>query len=140
MSAKTIWGIHGGALGAADAFFLKNNFVALEWAELGDLGKIKPDRDSFKEAVLRCYPDKKPGAIPNNAGQLFRFVHEMKVGDLVVYPSKRDRHIHIASIQGEYRYDPTLSSAFPNQRPVKWLCNVPRTNFSQGRCMKSDQQ
>jgi restriction system protein len=35
---------------------------------------------------VKTYPDAKPGAIPTNAGQLFRFVHEMQVGDLVAYP------------------------------------------------------
>ena len=56
----------------------------------------------------------------------------MKIGDLVVYPSKRDRHVHIAQVQGDYRYDPTVSREYPNQRSVKWLCDVPRTSFSQG--------
>jgi restriction system protein len=106
--------------------------VAVGWIEMGDLGKLKANREAFKTAVIAAYPGIKPGAIPNYAGQLFRFVHEMKIGDLVVYPSKRDRHVHIACVEGEYRYDPTLSREYPNQRSVKWLCDVPRTNFSQG--------
>ena len=100
--------------------------------EIGDFGKLKADREAFKSAVIAAYPGKKPGAISNNAGQLFRFVHEIKSGDLVIYPSKRDRHVHIARVEGEYRYDPSLSPAYPHQRPVKWLLDVPRTNFSQG--------
>ncbi len=124
--------IHGGPTGDADPLFLQHNVVAVGWAEIGDLRKLKPDRETFKSAVAAAYPGKKPGAIPNNAGQLFRFVHEMKSGDLVVYPSKRDRHVHIARVEGEYRYDPSLSPAYPHQRPVKWLLDLPRTNFSQG--------
>ena len=53
---------------------------------MGDLSPLNPDRDAFKAKVAEVYPEKKPGAIPNNAGQLFRFVHEMKRGDFVVYP------------------------------------------------------
>src|SRR5438105_15172293 len=93
MNETTIWGIHGGKTGDADSLFLKKNCVAIGWAKIGDLSKIAPDRDSFKAVVAKTYPDAKPGAIPNNAGQLFRFVHEMQIGDLVAYPSKRHRHI-----------------------------------------------
>ena len=109
MSETKIWGIHGGATGDADPLFLQQNVVAIGWAEMGDPGKLKADREAFKAAVIAAYPGIKPGAIPNYAGQVFRFVHEMKIGDLVVYPSKRDRHVHIARVQGENRYDPTIS-------------------------------
>ena len=83
---SNLWGIHGGKTGDADALFLKKNCVAVCWTKMGDLAALKPDRDAFKARVVEVYPEKKPGAIPNNAGQLFRFVHEMKVGDIVVYP------------------------------------------------------
>jgi len=132
MSDKTIWGIHGGATGDADSLFLQHNVVAVAWVDMGDLGKLKADRETFRTAVVAAYPGIKPGAIPNYAGQLFRFVHEMNIGDLVVYPSKRDRHVHIARVEGEYRYDPAVSREYPNQRSVKWLRDLPRTNFSQG--------
>ena len=81
---------------------------------------------------MRAYPDSKPAAIPNNAGQLFRFVVEMKVGDLVVYPSKHDRQVHLGRIEGGYQYNPKTEPRFPHQRAVKWLREVPRTHFTQG--------
>lgn len=129
---SNIWGIHGGSTGDADSLFLKHNVVAVGWAEVGDLSKLKPDREAFKAKVAQAYPDKKPGAIPNNAGQLFRFVHEMRSGDLIAYPSKRDRQVHLGRIDGEYRHDPSLESSYPNVRSVKWLRAVPRTHFTQG--------
>lgn len=132
MKETTIWGIHGGRTGDADSLFLKKNCVAIGWAKMGDLSKITPDRDGFKTAVAKTYPDAKPGAIPNNAGQLYRFVHEIQVGDLIVYPSKRDRQIHIGSVEGKYRYDPSVEEGYPNLRSVKWLKALPRTNFTQG--------
>jgi len=132
MKEGTIWGIHGGKTGDADSLFLKKNCVAIGWVKMGDLSKIAPDRESFKAAVANTYPDAKPGAIPNNAGQLYRFAHEMQVGDLVVYPSKRDRQIHIGKIEGGYRYDPSNEAGYPNVRPVKWLKSLPRTHFTQG--------
>lgn len=127
-----IWGIHAGKTGDADTLFLKKNCIAVGWTKMGDLSVLKPDRDAFKARVAEVYPEKKPGAIPNNAGQLFRFAHEMKPGDLVVYPSKRDRQINLGRVEGDYRYDPNTEPGYPHVRAVKWLRAVPRTQFSQG--------
>lgn len=128
----TVWGIHGGKTGDADALFLKKNYIAIGWAKMGDLGKLAADREAFKLRVVEAYPDKKPGAIPNNAGQTFRFVHEIKVGDIVVYPSQRDHKIHLGKVTGAYRYEPSIEESYPNLRPVKWLKELPRTDFTQG--------
>lgn len=127
-----LWGIHGGRNGDADALFLKHDCVALGWARMGDLSAIAPTRDGFKAAVQAAYPELKPGAIPNNAGQLFRFVHDMQAGDYVAYPSKRDRMIHLGRIDGPYRYAPQMEGQYPHVRSVKWLKTLPRTRFSQG--------
>jgi restriction system protein len=127
-----LWGIHAGKTGDADSLFLKKYCVAVGWTTMGDLSALKPDRDAFKARVAEVYPDAKPGVIPNNAGQLFRFVHEMKLGDLVVYPSKRDRQIHLGRVEGDYRYDPNTEPGYPHVRAVKWLRALPRTQFSQG--------
>jgi len=127
-----IWGIHAGKSGDAASLFLKQDCVALGWQTIGDLSKLAPDRDAFKEAVKLAYPSKKPGAIPNNAGQLFRFVHEMKKGDLVVFPNKNDRKINIATVTGDYEYRPKLEASYPQIRKVKWLKTFERTRFTQG--------
>jgi len=127
-----LWGIHAGRNGDADTLFLKQGCIALGWPRMGDLSAIKTDRDSFKAAVIRSYPEKKAGAIPNNAGQLFRFVHDIKPGDLAIYPSKRDRMIHLGRVAGGYRHDGSLDAAYPNLRAVTWLKALPRTHFSQG--------
>lgn len=132
MTDVTLWGIHGGRTGDADTLFLKKNVVAIGWAKTGDLGKLEANREAFKAVVAKTWPDKKPGAIPNNAGQLYRFVHEMQTGDVVVYPSKADRQIYLGRVEGPYRYDPSLEAGYPHLRAVKWLRTVPRTRFSQG--------
>lgn len=126
----TIWGVHAGKTGDADALFLKKGCVAIGWSEMGDLSTLKPDREAFKAKVAETYPNAKPGAIPTNGGQLFRFVHEMKRGDLIVYPSKSDRLIHIGIVTGTYQYE--TGTGYPNRRSVDWLAKLPRTHFTQG--------
>src|SRR6266545_4460205 len=127
-----MWGIHGGRTGDANNLFLKQNCIALGWHKVGDLSKLAANREAFKAAVAEKFPEKKAGAIPVNAGQLFRFVHEAKTGDIVIYPSKADRHIHIGRIDGSYVYSPTGEPTYPHRRKVEWLTDLPRTKFSQG--------
>jgi restriction system protein len=129
---QQMWGIHGGRIGDADTLFLRDKCIALGWAKMGDLSKLPPTRDAFKAELVNKAPETKGGAIPVNAGQLFRFVHEAKTGDIVIYPSKPDRHIHIGRITGDYVYDPKGESTYPHRRRVEWLKDLPRTQFSQG--------
>lgn len=132
MNESAIWGIHAGRHGDADNLFLQKKVVAIGWSEMGDLSKINKSREAFKEKVSNTYPTFKPGAIPNSAGQTFRFVNEMKKGDYIVYSSKMDKQFHIGQVEADYKYDPKTDSRYPNQRDVKWLVTIPRSNFSQG--------
>lgn len=131
-SSQTVWGIHAGATGDADKLFLQENFIAIGWTAMGDLGILPANREAFKTKAAHIYTDKKPGAIPVTAGQLFRFVHEMQPSDIIVYPSQGDRQIHIGTVSGGYKYDPGVDPSYPNLRPVNWLATRPRTDFTQG--------
>jgi len=128
----TLWGIHGGKTGDANSIFLKKSQLALGWEEMEDLSLLPKDRESFKEKLMEVKPGKKPGYYPNAAGQLFRFVHEMKEGDLVIYPSKSDKLIHIGEIKGAYHYVKQGSDSYPHRRDVLWRKKFPRTHFTQG--------
>ena len=63
-SDKIVWGIHGGRMGEADTLFLQKNVIAIGWVQMGDVSKIKPTRDAYKEAFAHAYPDRKPAAVP----------------------------------------------------------------------------
>jgi restriction system protein len=131
MSAQKLWGIHAGRTGDAHSLFLNKNVVAIGWTAMGDLAAIPANRDAFRAAYAKAYPEAKPAGIPTISGEPFRFVHEMKQGDLVAYPSKADRLIHIGRVTGEYQYD-AQCNGYPNLRSVQWLKVVPRLKFSQG--------
>jgi restriction system protein len=38
-----------------------------------------------------------------SAGQLYRFVHEVREGDVVVYSSNRDQTVRFARVDGGYQ-------------------------------------
>lgn len=129
---RTLWGIHAGRTGDANTLFLKKKCIAISFSPSPDLQQWNANRENFKEEVAKLFPEKKKGAIPDIAGQLYRFIHEVKNGDLVVYPSKTNRQIHIGEIQGEYQFSNRDNPTYPHRRNVKWLKNFPRTKFTQG--------
>ena len=124
---KRVWGIHT----KDDNLFLQKDVIAIGWKEIGDLSKIKAERDAFKEKYAQVYPDAKKGSIANGAGMLYRFVCEVQIGDYVVFPSKIDRRINIGIVEGNYEYNPDAVE-YVQQHKVKWLKHLPRTAFSQG--------
>jgi len=124
---KRVWGIHT----KDDHLFLHGNVVAIGWKEMGDLRTINADRDSFKIKYTETYPDAKKGSIPTSSGMLFRFIHEMQIGDYIVFPSKTDRMINIGTVDGDYEYVETAHE-YVQQRKVKWVKHIPRTLFTQG--------
>lgn len=123
-----MWGIHAGATGDADNLFLQENRIGIGWTLMGDLSLIPNDIYAFRHRLSSVYPHYKPGAIPINAGQLHRFIHIMQVGDIIAYPSKKDKQIHIGEVSGDYSFDPS-DPGYPNQRSVTWLKHSPRTSF-----------
>ncbi len=121
-----VWGIHS----LNDRLLLEKSVIAVEWDDLGDLSTIPANKEAFREKYVSVYPNTKTGAIPNQVGMLFRFCHEVAVGDYVVLPSKADRMINIGRVDGDYYYD--NSGTYKSRRKVTWLKSVPRMNFSQG--------
>ena len=98
---------------------------------MGDLGNIDANRDAFKEKYTQIYPDAKKGSIATGAGMLYRFCHEIQVGDYVVFPSKSNREVNIGVVESEYIYD-SNQPEYVQTRKVKWLQHLPRMVFSQG--------
>ena len=122
-----MWGIHT----QDEDLFLKNDKIAIGWKEIGNLNDIPATRDDFKAKYIQVFPDAKKGSIPTGVGMLYRFCHEVQVGDYIVYPSKSDRMINIGQVASDYQYVADAHE-YVQQRDVKWLKHIPRTSFSQG--------
>jgi restriction system protein len=126
--SQTVWGVHMGVhVGARP---IEQGYVAIGWSSMENLNQY-PDRDALKTALAKNYPDRKPGSRPVDAGVLFRFSREMKADDIVVYPSKHDRMVHIGRFTGAFEYIANDPDDYPNRRNVEWLGHFPRTKFSQ---------
>ena len=127
MEEKRVWGIHT----MDDFMFLNRNVIAIGWKAMGDLGTLDADREAFKKKYASVYPEAKLQQVANSAGMLYRFVHEAKIGDYIVFPSKVNREINIGVIEGDYLFSPN-EAEYVQTRKVKWLKHLPRTSFSQG--------
>lgn len=98
---------------------------------MGDLAELAPSRDAFKAKLKASYSNYTDPQLPGFTGILYRFTHEMKVGDHVIYPRKSDRTVHLGVIAGGYVYQPSVDASFPNMRAVTWEKSLPRTAFQQ---------
>ena len=109
--------------------FLKKHIVAIGWKALGDATKLK-DREDFKRAYALNYPDHSPGKMNVNAGQVYRFVREATIGDLVLTFDKSLREYKMGEITSDAKYDPASLPAYPNIRSVQWLKSIRRDALS----------
>lgn len=127
MDKRRIWTVRAGSFGQADHIFLDLNQIAISFAEGGgDVSRLPAIRGAFREAVGS------PMAGPAQANQLYRFVHEMRIGDYVIYPRKSDRTLYWGEVTGPYVFDRERSNDYAHRRAVGWLTKLSRDAFSQG--------
>ena len=127
-----VWGFHMPTEVGNDP--IENGVVSLGWPDMGDIFALPNSRDAFKQRLTETHPNTKPGAVPVDAGTLYKFVHEVKQGDIVIYPSKHDRTINIGVVNAKKWHSLTLkpwAGDFPNHIEVVWKGHYPRSDFSQ---------
>lgn len=110
---------------------VRSGCVAIGWPESGDLGQLRADRVAFAERVKEIYGNNAPKQqITAITGIMFRFVHEIQIGDVVVSTVPSEAAVRIGQIEGHYFYDTTTSPDYPGLRRVRWLATVPRASLS----------
>jgi restriction system protein len=123
-----IWGIRAGKGGEAHDLFIGECVIALSDADLGNLSKLPMTRDDFYMAYRKKHPEETKTGSAGIGGKFFRFIHEINVGDLVVYPALSDKTIYVGCISGDYIF--AKASPFPHQRSVVWKFMIPKSDFS----------
>jgi restriction system protein len=111
----------------------QKGFICIGWTKLGDVSPYST-RPAMKAAMRKTWPNWSDATVYASYGQVFRFAHEMKLGDPVVYPVKGSREIMIGEVAGPYRWAKDdrelMENDYCNIREVKWLKTVPRIAFS----------
>lgn len=104
-----------------DALSEENPHICIGWSAMGDLSDIS-SRDQLS-AIYDKYFEKKSRGKGQDIGQVWRFLHDMTVGDYVIFAEHSV--FHIGRIESDYYYDnserETQSTDYKNCRKVKWL-------------------
>lgn len=109
--------------------FVRHGIVAL-----GDklLGAVPPTikKEALLELYAEKYPDEKEGSRASWAGQLLRFIGEIKLGDEVVTFDRERRKYLLGKVTSEYHWDDKLIEDLPAVRRVEWTHEVSRDLLS----------
>ncbi|WP_238654064.1 restriction endonuclease [Paenibacillus piscarius] len=109
--------------------FKGKNAVAIGWEELGNINAVK-NLQEMKKLLKVKYPEYKDGKINITAGQIFRFVSDFKIDDLVITYNPEERLYYIGKIQSNYEYKPGYITDQPHIRRVNWEGTVSRDDLS----------
>ncbi|MDE2783741.1 MAG: hypothetical protein OXK77_12355, partial [Gemmatimonadota bacterium] len=94
-----------------------------------DLSQLK-SREAFLSELAREHPNMKKGRLVNGASQLYRFVHEIREGDLILTPVTDTREILVGTCAGPYRYDSRRDGDLPHTRPINWTKRISRDELT----------
>lgn len=141
----------------------KSERVAIGWSALGDLSWLAQSAEKTTELrarLSRAYEQAHPGETASQvgigSGQVWRFVQQISVGDIVAVPNHPGEQVLWGEVIGEYEYreDWKDGCPYPHRRPVTWIkktsydelppklkggINSPLTTFSLSRHVESIQ-
>ena len=126
----SLWLVRAGKYGEHEKRFLDESRIYLTRRGLAhDLTSLG-DQEKLRTLLEETYPDASKHKIANHVGQIWRFCKEIKVGDWIIVPSKQRSSIHVASVRGEYVFDPNGEDPYYHYREIEWIReDVPRSNF-----------
>ena len=118
-ASSSVWLVRAGSEGELEDAALAQGLAIVDWG-VGDL-TTATDRDAVRERVKQADPEARPGWIRNVMGQLTSFLLEMREGDVVVLPLKKESGIvAIGRITGDYAYQ-VVDGDHYHTRPVDWV-------------------
>jgi hypothetical protein len=123
------WIVRAGSTGKEEDAALVNNFVTIGWNELTDLSSIS-DKTSLRKLWLRTYKNQKKGETANMMGQVWNFLGQIKIGDLVALPLKKRPSVVVGEILGDYEYK-QITQDINHIRLVRWFGEIPKSEFDQ---------
>jgi len=128
----SIWVVRAGEGSEIIDEVREQGVIAIGWHELGNCSNYQ-SREDFRQAYQQAYPDEtNTYRIGMQAGQVYRFVREIAVGDIVMTPNSPARDVLIGEVTGEYEYDPGQIDGYPHLRSVVWKRTVSRDDMSSG--------
>lgn len=101
------WMVRAGDDNELIPIWKKKGVTSIEWEELGT-PKRYSTRDSFIQKAHEVYIGERPATRINWASQVWRFSHEIEVGDRIVSYAKDKREYITGTVTEEHKYDETI--------------------------------
>lgn len=124
----TMWLVRAGKAGEKEQSALLNGTALIGWEEVPDLTSCS-DRDELLGLLCVAYPGERRKTLASWQNQIWPIRETMQVGDLVALPLKARAAIAFGTIAGDYVYRTDLPGPPQHSRPVRWLAQVPRSEF-----------
>lgn len=116
-----VWVIRSGSAKSSHFMFLEESIVGLDDVGLGNLTALGASRDKFYEVYRELFPDQTRTGSAGVAGKFYRFLHEVRVNDVIVYPDS-DKKVHVGIVAGPYKF--VSSNTCQHQRRVRWSSHI----------------
>jgi restriction system protein len=126
-----IWLNRAGSKGEFETKFLNDKKIYLTWSIVDrDLRELK-NIDDLRSWHQEHY-NSSVKASTNYSSQIWKFLNSMKIGDLVILPSKIKSTVHLGKITSECLFEPNALDQYKHYRTIEWLkIDAPRSDFEQ---------
>lgn len=127
-----MWVIRAGQGAKYFEKFNKQKRVYIPWSGYHTDLRNYDSREQFQSLVAKEKQTNNRTSISNWYGQLIPFVKEMSTGDYVMIPSNRSQKYTLATISGDYEYDPNEKDGLYHSRAIDIVReDIPKSIFSQ---------
>ena len=103
---------------------LDSDTIIIGWSKAVGLLNEKLDWEQFRQVLIDSHSDYRNNlrSAGNAAGQMWRFIREMKRGDYVVVPVPHGNSFYVAQIEGDaYHLPEKVDEDTAFRRKVRWL-------------------
>lgn len=124
------WSVRAGIENSDKAFCLENGVAVIGWHET-DFTQAS-SKTQLRQLMEDHYGTTHPGSVPSFTTQVWRFIAEMAIGDLVVLPRKAPDTpgYAVGIITSDCRYVPDAEPTRRHQRSVDWkVVDEPASTF-----------
>lgn len=128
MNKNQLWMVRAGEGAYLLDEFINKNIIAIGWNAIGELSSIDKI-EKIKGLIASNYPEYKSGTVNISSGQIYRFIHEFKIGDAVMTYNPSERIYWIGEIESDYKFDKEICEYY-HTRKVKWIDKIQRDELS----------
>ncbi len=103
--------------------FKNENYIGIGWFQNEPATLDMTSKEALKEEYKKVYPADPPMRMNQNVGQIYRFVNEMKEGDVVISPFNTNELL-VGKVTSKLYHKTDKTSPYPWRKTVEWFPNL----------------